>query len=153
MSGAETINYNGVELDHACCTIRIGGIAVTGIKSISFSHGRDGEKLIYGTSTQPIARTRGQYKPEDVSIEFYRSAFTDLLKRTGDGWMEKTNDIVIEAVDPASGSSFIDKIKAFKPKKNDFSSQEGGDPHMKKLNGSCMLIVENGTLPMNGMSQ
>lgn len=150
MSEAETIDYNGVTYDHTSLTIRKGGIIVDGVKSINWSQSREGEKFGYGTSVQPTRRTRGQLKPGEVSLEFYKDEYlAKVVDRLGDGFMDVVEDIVIEGT--SGGASFIDTIRAFRQTKDDKSSAEGGDILMDKITGSCMYVLVNGKLPMKGM--
>lgn len=140
---------NGREYDHSSHRIRILGVAWPGVESINYAHGRDGSAYVHGTSSTPVARTRGQYKPDDVSIEMAKSQWDQLRTLLGAiGWMERVFDVIVEAEEiPGPGVS-VDTLKSCKIKKVDHSSGAGGAASMVKLTIECMMVLESGTLPM-----
>lgn len=152
MSPPKKIEYQGNSYDHTCLTIRLGGQELFGVKSLSWGPGSvEGRKVGYGTSVQPLFRSRGQYKPPDVSLEMYAAEWKALVERRGDGFLDVAEDLVVEGTGP--DGAFVDTIVALTLDKPEKSSQEGGDLHVVKVSGTCMVALENGKLPMKGMTR
>lgn len=69
---ADYPSINGVALEGASVKIRILGKYYRGIQSIAYGDAMEPNHVYELGSSEPIAMTRGQYKPEDVSFEILR---------------------------------------------------------------------------------
>lgn len=146
------IRVNGKEYDHSSCRVYVGSTQRKGIKSISYGQGRDGEQYIYGTSRQPIARTKGMYKPKEVSATYYRSEWEEIRRALGAGFLDKVHDITIQRAEPGM-PSVTDLIKGAQIKDDDHDSQEGGNAHEVKVVYTCMYVLEGGLAPIAGFER
>lgn len=140
-------NINWVAYDHSSCAIRLDGIIEKRVDDISYSHGVEGINKQYGTSRQPISRTRGQYVPGEVSVTLHLSAWNELRARFGTAFMEKVFDVIVEYKE--DGEAFVkDTLKGCKITNVNKSSSPGGDHVVVELTLDCMYVLENGVVPM-----
>lgn len=146
---SDNVVVNGVVYDHSSCRTRIDGLTETRIEEITYSHGIEGEAMLFGTNVQPQSRTRGQYKPGEVSVTVSLACWIDLTNRLGDGFGEKEMLWTIEY--QAAGQQFVkDTLKACKIRKVDRSSSKGGEATVVKFTMSTMLFLENGKALFQG---
>ena len=139
-------NINGVEYDHSSCRFRIDGVVETRVKDINYGASREGAQYIHGTSFQPLAETRGQYKPKEVSLTLYRAAWDALVDRFGTQLMAKRFPITVERAE--AGMPFRkDSIVGCRIKDHEDSSAEGGEAAVTKVTLTCLYVLPNGVKP------
>ena len=141
-------SVNGIRYDWSSVEIDLGGKKYFGIKDISYKHSLEpGE--VYGTHAQILGRTRGQYKSE-ASITLFKEEYSDLLEALGDGYMERSFDIIINYAD-ANQSIVTDKVIGCRIKSADESHAQGTEALVVKLDLHVMMILEHGKKPINNM--
>lgn len=141
---------NGRAYDHSSHQIFVAGYPTSLIKELSYSQARDGETMIHGTSRIPKARTFGKIMPGDVSIQLYQSDWEDLRTLLGQGYMQRIFPIVVTRqtdVQGVPGPTHTDILKDCQIKNVEHSTSEGGDAQVTTVTMSCMLVLEDGTLP------
>jgi hypothetical protein len=145
---------NGREYDHSSCRVRMGIVPLPqdGVKSISYSHGREGEAYVHGTSAVPLARTRGQYKPGDISLEMYKSQWDQFRTLFGPAFLDRSFEMTVETQEIPGPGFQMDLLRGCKIKNVEKGTSEGGEAAVVKLTLSCMLVIENGQLPMLDLS-
>jgi len=140
-------NINGVAYDHSSCAVRIDGIIEKRVDSLNYGHGVEGINKQYGTSRQPISRTRGQYRPDEVTLVLHLAAWNELRARWGAGFMEKVFDVISEYKE--DGEAFVkDTIKGCKIQHVGKETSQGGEHVTVELTLDCMYVLENGIAPM-----
>lgn len=145
-------NINGAAFDHSSSRIRLGGVIEKRVDDLTYAHGMEGVNKQFGTSVQPISRTRGQYKPDAVSITLHLEAWNDLRTRLGAGYLEAVWDLIAEYKE--SGAAFVkDTLKGCKITKVEKGSSQGGDHAVVKLTLDCMYVLENGVAPVNNFKR
>jgi hypothetical protein len=138
---------NGVAYDHSSCRIRLGGVIEKRIDKIDWGHGMEGMKKQHGTSVQPISRTRGKYKVDEVKFTMQLAAWHEFRGRLGDGFLEKVFDITVEKSEDGIGFS-KDTIKGCKIQHVPKASSEGGDHDVVEVTCDAMYVLEAGIAPI-----
>lgn len=138
----------GFALSHGSRKIKVGALSV-GAKSLQWTASIEGEKLIYGTSKVPQARTAGVFKPESWSMEVYKGdaplldAFL-LAKSLGKGILFASFPIIVATSELPTGSPQFDTISGCRVTKMEESGGEGGEPLIVKYSGTFMDILLTG---------
>lgn len=136
---------NGIRYDWSTAEIVVNKKKILGITSLNYSDGLEpGE--VYGTHPQKLGRTRGQYKPEG-SLEMYKQEADELMATLGDGFFEKSFDVVVSYSAPGQ-PTVTDKVMGCRIKKVDTSFASGTDALKVKLDLDVMLIIRNGIKPL-----
>lgn len=142
---------NGHRYSWASVEIKIGGTRFVGIKEVSYSQELEpGE--VRGAHPQLIGRTRGTLKPE-ASLTLFEEEWNTLLETLGDGYYEKSFDVVVSysESDPLLGviaGTITDTIRGCRIKKVEKSRSEGNDGLEVKLDLSVLWIEFNGKQPL-----
>lgn len=138
----------GFALSHGSRTIKVGGVSINA-KSCKWSASIDGEKMLYGTSKKPVARTSGVFKPETFELEIFRDDLPILkgvltAASLGKGMLFAVVPIIVGSSELPAGLPQFDTIVGARFTKIDDSSSEGGDPILVKCTGTFMDITLNG---------
>jgi hypothetical protein len=147
----DPILLNGYAYDYASIRVRIDGQVEHRIKSLDVGDAMENATYLYGTSRYPIGRTRGQYKPKESSLEFYRVAWDERVGSWADQLYTRLFTIEIERSE--LGSPFTkDVLLGCSFKSQDHSHSEGGDPLTVKVGLVFMVLRTNGKNPLPNMS-
>ncbi len=78
---------NNVPYDFASLSWNIRGLIISqGLRSISYEHGMELEKLM-GADREAFDRTGGTYNAEDVEVTVYESTYLAIIEALGQGYM------------------------------------------------------------------
>lgn len=132
---------NGHRYSFSSLEANIAGIPVPGISELSYNDGLE-PGAIEGTSPQRLGRTRGKYE-SDGSMSMYRQEFDELTARLGDGYGERSFNIVASYADDGQ-PTVTDRLVGCRIKKVDNQAQKGSDPLEVKLELDIMYIERNG---------
>ncbi len=119
-------------------------LAMLGFKEVSYSSSKE-PGMVYGTSSKPLGRTRGQAKYE-ASMTMYKKEADAFLATLGDGFMDVPFLLLVqyaEGTDPIQ----TDQIIGCKITKHE-DTASGTDALAVKFTLSVMDIKYNGRLPV-----
>ena len=145
-------DFSSIELSFS---ILPGVAKVVGCKEITYKETLD-PGMVYGTSADPIGRTRGQYSAEG-SISIYRAEFRDLMiaiqaqnPPTGakvPGYLELTFDVTVSYAEPGQ-PVIVDRLLGCRFKTLDSSNSQGKDSSLIKADLSIMKILQANQSPL-----
>lgn len=139
-------NMVGHEYSHTSLEILLNGVALLGVKSISYSTKKEVGK-VYGTAPQRIGRTRGKEDPS-CELEIYRIEW-EIAKATlgaaGIGFGDTPSLLQVTGFEPGQ-PVWVDQIISAEITEAAFSSSDGTDPLTVKLTFDVMQIIVNGGL-------
>lgn len=137
----------GNRFDYSSIEANINGAVFVGISEIDYSHKLD-PGMMRGTSALPNGRTRGQYEAKG-SITLYKSEAAELIAALGDGYLERSFDIVVHYAE--AGSPMVtDTLIGCRIVDDGNSHKEGNDALTQKLELSIMRVDMNGVKPVRG---
>jgi hypothetical protein len=138
------INYpliNGQYFDYTHIETKFNGSIFIAYKSIS--HNKKLEPTaVYGADPMPLGFTRGTAEFEG-SVEMYLAQYKLLIAKLGQGYMEKSFDIVINYAATGMPTS-TDELLGCRIKGEDNSHSQGTDPLMTKFDLAILRIKTNG---------
>lgn len=153
---ATTLEYptvNGVTYEYSSLEINLapqsGGSAIyVGVKDISYKLDLKPTK-VYGTSAQPLSRTRGSL---DLSgaITLYKSEADAFIAQLGDGYLEAVFDIVVN-YNEAGKDIITDRVTGCRITSPDNSHSQGADALVVKFDLDVMMIYLSDKNPLNQM--
>lgn len=142
-------NSNDSRFDFSSAEIHVNNKIIRGIKEISYSDDLE-PGAVHGTYAQKVGRTRGTYSAE-ASFTLFKSESDELIKELGEGFMEKSFNIVCMYAEPGS-ATIKDTIVGCRIKKNEASGSSGsGDALEMKHDLDPMYILWNGKAPIRKM--
>lgn len=139
---------NGRRYSFASIDFRMKGIAVVGVKEITYSDKLEPAK-VKGTKAQPLGRTLGDYEPE-ASVTMYREEFDELVAQLGDGYGGIAFDLVCHYADEGAPTS-TDEVRGCRIKSVENQHSQGTDGLEVKLELDCMYILRNGKCLLPGL--
>ncbi len=152
MAAQSTVKVQGFDYDHSSALIRFGAFRVDRIKDISYGHEIQGSTKSKGTARQTTAITGGTYDAKDVSVTFYRDGWEEYRRRLGSGYMDKRENISVQA--SADGKpTFNDLITKARIINVEKGSSEGGNPQEVKVTYQAVSVIEDGLDPIKGFSR
>lgn len=135
-------NSNDPRFDFSSAEIHVAGKVIRGIKEISYSDDLEPGK-VHGTYAQAVGRTRGSYNCE-ASITLFKEESSELIKALGDGFAEKSFDVVVMYAEKGA-STVRDVIKGCRIKKTEASGSSGNSDALEvKHDLDPMYILWNG---------
>lgn len=148
MANPKYPKVNGRVLSYASCEFQVDGEIITGIKSITYKDSIERSKA-RGAGRQPLGRTSGEYDSEG-SMTMLREDFHALIKRFGNGWMDKSFDVVVTYAEDDI-EMHTDRLVGCLFDSADGSNEQGTDPLETELPLNIMYIVRDGIEPIRGM--
>lgn len=141
---------NGHRYDFSSVTIDALG-PLRGVKEIKYGNEKAGTIDYELGSAEPSARTRGELKPT-ATMTLYRDAYNELLKRLGDGYLEKVWNMTVSYADPGT-PTVTDRLIGIKITKDELGVATGGDGAEVPLDLQPMRVIPSGTKPLLGMKE
>lgn len=138
----------GFEFDHSSVTLRVLALTFEGIQDYKVGSEVSGEKMLYGTSKKPRARTRGTIGAKPWSFTMYAKDFNRLLALPVfllTGYHDTMFDFQIEKKEGLNIQ--IDKLVSARILGFEETSKEGGDAVMVAVNGSALSYERDNFLP------
>lgn len=132
---------SGFEFDHSSVVIRILALTFKGITDYKVGSQVTGEKMLFGMSRTPVARTRGNIQAKPWSFNIYTSQWNQILALPQFllGYHEAIFDFQVEKKELGGGPRIqIDKIVGARVLDAEESSKEGGDAIMMAISGSAL---------------
>lgn len=143
---ASTPLINGHLHDYATLVIHLDGEVIKGVASLNYKDSLDpGEAR--GNSPLPIGFTIGEYKAEG-DFELYLRHDSELIKKLGNGFMQKRFDIVAQYRAQDGGELITDTLVGCRLKSNDASNSKGSDALVRKHDLLVHYIKWNGFNPL-----
>lgn len=133
---------------HTSHKIRYDNVVEDRISDITFPDGVAGRTKFWGTSKTPTAESEGRYEPGEGSVTMLREAWEDYITRTGDGYLQKEWEAVIERKHEATGRYFKTELTGCKFMAPDDGTSEGGDLTVTTVSFTFMQKLENGKRPV-----
>lgn len=154
---------NGDRFDASSIELQINTKKYIGVKSVKYRQSLE-PGMVYGFSSQPIGRTRGQYKCEG-SIQIYREEFQDLaidLQTLAVGLLEANFLVTVtfSELSPLNGalptgvvgSTSTDTIVGVRFSADDHSAEAGSsDPLVVELPFTAMYQLTHGIPPLTNL--
>lgn len=134
--------------DHSKHKIRYDNVVEDRITDMQFPDGITGRTKFWGTSVTPTDESDGRYEPGEGSVTMQREAWEDYISRTGDGYLQKEWEAVIEREDRAKGRYFKTELLGCKFLAPDDGTAEGGEPTTVTVGFTFMQKIENGNRPV-----
>lgn len=134
---------NGVRHDFSSIEAKIAGRSFLGFEEITYSHSREPGD-VYGTHAQRIGRTRGQYKAE-AAVVMYKAEYADFIASLGDGYMEKTFELVVSYSERFDGrlKTITDRIVGCTIRRSEDSHRQGNEALRVRVELDPMYVLEN----------
>jgi hypothetical protein len=154
---------NGDRFDASSIELQLNTKRYIGVKQLKYRQSLE-PGMVYGFSSQPLGRTRGQYKCEG-SIQIYREEFQDLsvdLQTLAVGLMEANflATVTFSEVNPLNGalptgvvgSTSTDSIIGMRFSATDHTAESGtSDPLVVELPFTAMYQITNGIPPLTNL--
>src|SRR5882672_2473987 len=154
---------NGDRFDASSIELQLNTKRYIGVKSVKYRQSLE-PGLVYGFSSQPIGRTRGQYKA-DGTIQIYREEFQDLsldLQNIAVGLLEANFlcTVTYSELNPLNGqlptgvvgATSTDVMVGMRFSATDHSAESGSsDPLVVELPFTAMYQITNGIPPLTNL--
>lgn len=138
-------DINGLRYDFSSIEIVVNGTTVIEVKSINYSHKLEPGK-VRGSRSAIQGRTRGQYDAEGA-IELYKAAMDELRASLGEGYMERSFDILCHHADTGQPVT-TDRLTGCRIKSEAQESSESGDALVTKCDLDIFRLTMGGIGPI-----
>jgi len=132
---------NGVFHEWSSVELKIKGKIYRRVKAISYQETLKPVK-VYGTSADPIGRTRGMREAEG-DIEIYLDEFRQIVADIGPGFYETVFDVTVSYSETAV-STVTDHLVAVRAEEVGASQSQSADALTRKLKLNILSIKWNG---------
>lgn len=142
------VDLNTPQASWASIEVRSDGEdPIVGIVAVKYSDGVE-ETIVHAGRRQPIGRTRGKYKVEEVSLTLLEWSARAIVSRAG--WMDRIRTIVVQYGEEGA-ATHTDVIEGVRFTGIDGGGEEGTDPLKREIKCSALKIKRDGVYPINGM--
>jgi len=146
----DNLRVNGNRLSWGSTSVKIDGELYTGITSVKYADSRE-RTMGYGMGQHhaPVARTRGKYAVEPVTIKFYAESAARLRSQlaasspSGSSYGEHEFPIVIQMYEPGTDPITVELLRCCYVK-GTVDQEEGPEGAVEEIEFSCMQIKRNG---------
>jgi hypothetical protein len=138
---------NGRAHDGSSVKIRLLGTYWRGFQAITYGDGISPNYVYELGSTVPIAKTRGQYAPEDMALEILRER-ADAIRAAAAAVNKDLADLdfqILVHMQESTGAVSTDLISGAGITKIGNEAKAGGDALIEKWTVKPMLVKRNGT--------
>ena len=140
---------NGIRFSFASIELSIAGTKYVGVSEISYSHTLEpGE--VRGAHAQVLGYTKGDYVAEG-SMTMYKEEWETLRKGLGEGWMEKSIDVITVTYAEVGNETVVDKLVSVRIVSTENSISQGPDPASVTITLKPLYIEEGSQKPINKM--
>lgn len=137
---------NAHRYSYASIELNLGSAGIfVGVKEISYSDSLE-PGVVRGTRAEKLGRTKGEYEPE-ASITLWKEDAVELIKKLGNGFMEKSFDITVTYAEENAPTT-VDKIIGCRIKSNENSHSQGTDALEHAFELDVMRIEWGGVQPL-----
>lgn len=154
---SQVINGNRYDFTSIEITFSVLGVPkVVGIKEINYKETLE-PGMVYGTSADPIGRTRGQYAAEG-SFTIFRAEWSDLLEALGtqppplgaplSGYLEAGFDMTVSYAEDGQ-PTIVDRLIGCRVKSVASSNTQSKDGLVLQVDLSVMKILQNLLSPLS----
>lgn len=142
------VDLNTPQASWASIEVRTDGEApIVGILAVKYSDGIE-ETIVHAGRRQPIGRTRGKYKVDEVSITLLEWAARAITSQAG--WMDRIRTIVVQYSEEGA-DTHTDVIEGVRFLGVDGGGEEGVDALKREIKCSALKIKRDGVYAINGM--
>jgi hypothetical protein len=139
---------NGYKHSWAGIRIKKGPEDVFGFRKISYKQSRERSK-VYGHGVQALGRTRGRHDCEG-SMSLLMEQWQDFKAGLGDGYMDKSFDLVVQREEIGNERIFSDELISCMIDEVSYDDSEGTDATEVELTLSILRIVEDDVKAIEG---
>lgn len=136
------INVNDIQHDWGTITVKVNGVEIVGIKSISYSDAIEREK-VYGAGRLPLGMTPGKYTTEQGSMTVFERQFREILLAFGNDWGNTTFETEVRYA--ATGlPTQVDIVEGCLWAGAPGGGEEGAAPLERELKFDYLRVKRNG---------
>lgn len=144
-------DVNGDQYDFSCVSVDALG-DLDGVKEIKYGNKKEGTKVWALGSKEAMGSTGGQLDCEG-SLVMYLKHYRELLKRLGDGYLDKRFNITVNYAE-RNQPLITDKLYGVRLQTPERGASAGGSDALEVTIGfQVMRIVEDGKKPILGMKE
>ncbi len=139
---------NGYKHSWAGIKIKKGPEDIFGFRKIAYKQSRERSK-VFGHGIQALGRTRGKHDCEG-SMTLLLEQWEDFKAALGDGYMDKSFDLVVQREEIGNDRIFSDQLIGVMIDEVPYDDSEGSDASEVELTLNILRIVEDGVKAIDG---